>query len=376
MIRAAGPALVGRGSGRMARAAALALALIALAALGCGKKGPPMIPERRLPQAPSGLHAVIEGSSVVVGWTDPTKRVDGARLRDLSTLKLFRREEPGSGEPKPAMLSGGRVVGYDELATIRLEAPAPAVVQGGTVSVVDGKGLAPGRRYVYVVTAIDSTNRSSAPSERLVVDFVSAPGAPRDVSAMAGDAKVQIGWQPPATLLDGQAAAPGEMRYVVLRGAEGEGPLAPITPAPIDGTSFTDSGLANDTTYRYAVRAARVVGASTVPAFGETSAAVVATPVDTTPPAAPAGLVAIPGPEAIRLAWNASPDADVALYAVYRAEGQGRFLRIGTTTPPSTVYVDRSVTAGTTYRYAVTALDRARTPNESARSNEAEVRAE
>jgi fibronectin type 3 domain-containing protein len=31
------------------------------------------------------------------------------------------------------------------------------------------------------------------------------------------------------------------------------------------------------------------------------------------------------------------------------------------------------VAAGETYRYAVTALDRARTPNESARSNEVTV---
>lgn len=355
---------------------ALALALIALSVLGCGKKGPPMVPERRLPTAPAGLQAAIEGSTIVVSWKDPTTRVDGARLRDLATLRLYRREEPGAGEPKPAMLSGSRVVGYDDLATIRLEAPAPATVQGGTVRVVDAKGLIPGRRYVYVVTAIDATNRSSAPSERLIVDFVAAPGAPRDVSAAAGDAKVELSWQAPAILLGGEAAVPAEMRYVVLRGGEGDGPLAPITSQPIDATTFTDSGLTNDTLYRYAVRAARVVGSSKVPAFGETSTAVAATPVDTTPPAAPAGLLAIPGQAAIRLAWNPSPDADVALYAVYRAEERGRFLRIGTTTPPTTVYVDRDVTAGTTYRYAVTALDRARTPNESARSSEATVRAE
>jgi hypothetical protein len=355
---------------------ALALALIALAVLGCGKKGPPVAPERRLPNAPAGLQAVIEGSTVVVTWTNPTQRFDGTRLRDLATLRLYRREESGTGEPKPAMLSGSRVVGYDEMATIRLEAPAPAVVQGHTVRWVDAKGLVPGHRYVYVVTAIDATDRSSAPSPRLVVDFIAAPGSPHDVKATAGDAKVEISWQPPAALIDGTAATPGEMRYVVLRGGEGEGPLAPVTPAPIAATTFTDSGLANDTTYRYAVRATRTVPPSTVAAFGDASTAVAATPVDTTPPAPPAALLAVPGPAAVRLAWTPSPDADVALYAVYRAEGRGGFVRIGTTAPPSTAYVDRDVTAGTTYRYAVTALDRARTPNESARSNEVTVRAE
>jgi len=48
-------------------------------------------------------------------------------------------------------------------------------------------------------------------------------------------------------------------------------------------------------------------------------------------------------------------------------------LRIGTTAAVTTVFTDRDVTQGTRYRYAVTALDRARTPNESARSNEVTV---
>ena len=40
------------------------------------------------------------------------------------------------------------------------------------------------------------------------------------------------------------------------------------------------------------------------------------------------------------------------------------------------IYTDRDVKAGTTYRYAVTALDRARRPNESPRSNVVSVRVE
>jgi fibronectin type 3 domain-containing protein len=44
--------------------------------------------------------------------------------------------------------------------------------------------------------------------------------------------------------------------------------------------------------------------------------------------------------------------------------------RIGTTAAGSTTFVDRDVRAGTTYRYAVTALDNALRPNESAPSDE------
>ena len=84
----------------------------------------------------------------------------------------------------------------------------------------------------------------------------------------------------------------------------------------------------------------------------------------------------IPGGGAMRLAWNPSPEDDVALYAIYRAVGDGELIRIGTTQTPTTVFVDRDVSAGTRYRYAVTAIDRARNANESPRSNVVTVTAE
>ena len=220
----------------------------------------------------------------MVSWTNPRMRVDGTRLRDLALVRLFRREEAPGAAPKPAMLSGDRVVGYDEIARIALDAAPPAgvQVQGGTVSVTDSAGLSFGRRYVYVTTAEDATGRSSAPSERLVVTFLAGPAAPSGLAAQAGDKEVRLRWDAPASFLDG-APATGELRYVVLRAA-GDGALAPVTPAPIAATTFTDTGLENDTAYRYAVQAVRVDPAGT--ARGPASAAVAATPVDTTPPSA------------------------------------------------------------------------------------------
>jgi hypothetical protein len=356
------------------RARRLLVALVALVALGaCGKKGPPVAPELRVPIVPAALHGSVDGESIVVSWAVPDRRLDGSRLRTVDRFTLYRREEADTGPPKSAMLSHGRVVGYDEIATIRTEAPAPATIQGKSVTWVDRQALSVGRRYVYVVTAEDAVGRISAPSERLVVPFLAAPKAPTAVDAKPGDRRVTITWQPPPALIDGSPVT-GDVKYVVLRGSGTEGPLAPITPQPIGETTYTDTGVDNDADYRYAVRALRVEPAVT--AAGETSAAVAAAPRDATPPSAPAGLVAVPSSEAVRLAWNASPEPDVATYAIYRAAGGGDFMRIATTTAPGTVYTDRDVKAGTTYRYAVTALDRARRANESARSNVVSVRVE
>jgi fibronectin type 3 domain-containing protein/predicted small lipoprotein YifL len=350
---------------------ALLLLLAAGALVACGKKGPPIAPELRVPAGPTGLHGAVDEQSVVVGWTGPGTRVDGSRLRAIALYKLYRREEADGGEPKAAMLSSGRVVGYDEIATIRPGSPAPATVQGSSVTWVDRRALSVGRRYVYVVTAEDTLGRSSGPSERLVVPYLAAPKAPRALSATPGDRRISLTWQPPAEMTDG-SPAPDDLRYLVLRGAGAESALAPLTPAPVAGTSFTDEGVDNDTDYRYAVRAVRVDPA--VSATGEPSAAVVATAADTTPPAAPANLLAVPSPGAVRLAWNPSGSPDVALYVIYRAGETGDFMRIATTMAIATVYLDRDVQPGGTYRYAVTALDRARRPNESAQSNVISVR--
>jgi len=357
---------------RALAAAGLCLALAGVVA-ACGKKAPPVAPERRLPLPPSDLKASVEERTVTVSWQNPRARVDNTRMRDLAVVHLWRREEAPGAPPKPAMLSGDRVVGYDEVARIPLDQPPPGVqVQGGTMSVPDAKGLAFGKRYIYVATAEDSTQRSSAPSQRLEVAFLAAPEAPQGLRAEPGDREVSLRWQPPAAFLDG-APASGEIRYTILRGGE-DGPLTAVTTAPVAGTTYTATGLANDTAYRFAVQAVRVEGASA--AKGPVSAAVAATPLNTRPPQPPGNLVAIPAGTSVRLGWNPSPAEDLAEYAIYRAAGEGEFARIGTTPPITTLYTDRDVQAGTRYRYAVTAINRARTANESERSNVVTVTAE
>lgn len=344
-----------------------ALLLVVAAVVACGKKGPPVAPEQRLPVPASGLRAHIDESGIVLGWTIPRTRADGSALRDLSSMRLYRFGSDEGTPIKPAMLSSGRVSGYDEIAVIRLDSPAPATIRGDTAEWIDRRDLVPGRRYVYVVTATDAQGRTSAPSERLVIPYLVAPGAPRDVRATPGDREITLRWSPPAALLDG-AASVGPLAYVVLRGAGAEGPLEIVAPAVAD-TTYVDKGLENDTEYRYVVRAVRTD--PRVSSAGPASAPATASPVDSTPPAAPTNLVVVPSPGAMRLAWMGSPDADVALYAIYRAPNSGAFMRIGTALAGTTTYIDRDVRPGVAYRYAVTAIDRARTPNESARSNEA-----
>ncbi len=345
----------------------LLLALVGLAAAGCGKKGPPVAPERRVPAAVLGLTATVEGNAIVLTWTNPATRADGTRMKDLTALRVHRRAEPREAEPKPAMLSRGKVVGYDEVASIRLAEPAPAKVEGTRVSWADRINLSIGQRYVYLVTAVDGLGRSSPPSARLAVTFLAAPLPPQTLTATAGDSEVHLSWAPPPGLVDGSPLA-GALAYQVLRAASSEAPLQPLTPPPT-GISFTDRGLQNDQTYYYQVRAIR--SEPTGRAQSELSKIVAATPIDLTPPSAPTSLVAVPSEGVVRLAWSPSPEEDVAGYFVYRAASPGNpYVRLTPVPLTTTVFTDRTVERGRTYSYVVTAVDRARRPNESARSNE------
>ena len=354
---------------RLLLAVAVLTALIA-GGVGCGKKGPPVAPETRLPAPPTGMSATVEGDSVVVSWSLPRARVDGTPLRDITVVRLHRRAE-AEGEPaKSAMVSSGQVVGWEEIAAIKLDTPGPAVVEGNAIKWIDRRGLVFGRRYVYVATVTDSRGRWSAPSERLAVLYLAAPRPPQELAVVAGEREARLSWQPPLGLIDGSPLR-GELSYVVLRGTGGDGPLAAITGEPVRETRYVDTGLENETLYRYAVRAVRREGTAT--AYSAPSAPATVTPVDRTAPAPPTNLVAVPSATAVRLAWNPSISPDVTSYVVYRATGEGPFVRIGTTPAITNLFTDREVTAGARYRYAVTALDAARAPNESARSNVAAV---
>jgi len=133
-------------------------------------------------------------------------------------------------------------------------------------------------------------------------------------------------------------------------------------------TSFTNGSLTASTTYRFQVRA--------VDAAGNTSAVSNTVTVtttggggDTQAPTAPTNLAApSTTSSSVSLTWTASTDnVGVTGYQILRAPGAsgGTFAQVGTST--ATSFTNSSLTASTTYRYQVRAVDAA--GNVSAVSN-------
>ncbi|MDQ1696725.1 MAG: hypothetical protein QOJ03_2078 [Frankiaceae bacterium] len=172
---------------------------------------------------------------------------------------------------------------------------------------------------------------------------VTAPSSPA-LTASTDTAKGTVGlsWSAPN---DGGAPITG---YQVSRGLQpgAETPYKNVTA----GTTFTDAAVTVGTTYYYTVTAGNNVGNSAP--SNEASA----TP--TTVPSAPT-LTATVGKGQVTLNWTvpATGGAPITGWAVYRGTAPGTRTLIQTLSN-GTSYIDNSVTGGTTYYYAVAAVNR------------------
>lgn len=357
--------------------AALALALLLpLALAACGKRGPPVAPERKLPAAVQDLQGNVDGSAIRLNWTLPKIRVDRSALKEIRRTEVYRRVEDGAPEEpvRPAVLVFGGlfgpppgVPGFERVADITVAEPEKAQIQGNQVTFTDAQDLKFGRRYTYVVVALDEHGRPSPPSNKVVVALAAAPVAPPRLEAAPGDGQVRLTWDAPATLVDG-SPAPGDLVYDVFRSTTPGLPAGrPLNQEPVAANQYLDLAVQNDVTYHYAVRARLGPGG----AQSQPTAVASATPEDQTAPAQPRGLVAVLAGPTVRLAWQAVPDADVAGYVVYRSTTPGRgHVRLTGPAQGGTTFVDADVRPGQTYYYQVTAVDRAKRANESVPSQE------
>ena len=173
------------------------------------------------PPPPTALAASATNGDapVTLTWTAPAGTVDGYNV-------------------KRAAASGGP---YTTIATVP------------TTSASDTTALS-GQTYYYVVTAVKAGMESS-PSNQ--ASAVLRPAAPSSLTATAGDGQVALAWN----------GASGATSYLVDRSTDAGGPYTTI--ATQAGTGYTDSGLANGTTYYYVVRASNSGGTSA--ASGEVS---------------------------------------------------------------------------------------------------------
>lgn len=254
-------------------------------------------PQAVTPLAPAGLSGSPGNQLVILSWT--------ASAGPNVTYSVFRGTASG-GEGTTAIISGLTGTGYTD------------------------QGLTNGTPYFYTVKAVNAIGSSPASAEATATPQPLPPAVPTNLSAQGGDGQATVSW----------TASPGAASYTVTRATASGGPYSPVGTGGT-GTSYTDPGLTNGTTYYYEVSALNSGGTSS-PA-GPVSAV----------PVGPLYLTATASSNQVNLSWNSSSGANS--FNIYRSTtpgGEG-----SASIAPSgyyyTSYTDTSATAGVTYYYTV-----------------------
>ena len=269
--------------------------------------GPPSGPSgavtpATLPGAPTNIGAFAGNGQATVSWGAPTS--DG----------------------------GSAINGY----TATSNPGSLTCTSGGSLNCVVG-GLTNGTQYTFTVAATNAigTGPPSAPSS--AVTPASVPGAPTNVSAVAGNASATVSWSAPAS--DGGSAING---YTVT---SNPGSLSCGTT----GTpSCVVSGLTNGVGYTFTVTATNTFGSGppSVPSTSVTPATI---------PGAPASVSATAGNASATVDWSAPTSDGGSAIIDYTATSNPGNLTCGTSGGLSCVVA--GLTNGVGYTFTVTATN-------------------
>lgn len=193
----------------------------------------------------------------------------------------------------------------------------------------------------------EHTTTSWRPILQYSVPSASLPNAPTALTAQGGNLVVNLNWT--------QSTSSGITGNNVYRSITGSGGPYSLQASLGAATSYSDTAVAAGNTYFYSVTAVNADGESSMSAYSGA----------TTVPPVPTGLISTAGNNQAALNWNTANGA--SSYNIKRATTSGGPYTV-ISNSPGTTYTDTSAVNGTTYYYAVSAVN---SSGESANSSEA-----
>ena len=312
----------------------------------CGKKGPPLPPESNVPAAVSDLRTWPREGALFLGWTVPTRNVDGSKLQDLLGFKVFRSDRSMNSSCPECP------VNFRAVAEIDIDYPRGAQVEAGRVLWQD-PAVKPQTEYTYFVLAYNPYKSPSPDSNRVKVFWDDPPSAPEGVRIRSESQALEISWEFSFPRMEEGAG----IGFNLYRRTEGDRfALFPSNPEPVKGTRFVDGGLQNGKKYFYEIRAVRNVQGTLIE--GPASAVAEGIPEKQILPSPPRGLVAAFQEGGVALRWDENPEPDVAGYNLYRrAADEETFRKINLAPVKDRYYLDATADPKKSYTYRLKAVD-------------------
>jgi len=294
-----------------------------------------------------------------VSWTASTDTDDAANPKQLMFYKLYRSDYPLD-------ITEANKDNATQVKTFIMANDAVSYTATGTGGAV----------YNFRLEAFDTAGNPSGMSTQVVGTVADAPciditppSAPTNLDAVIGPSPdMDLSW---TAATDGGSCAGVIDHYRLYRSVNEitvSTDLRTLTPIYVSGntTSFIDSSGAPNTEYWYVLTAVDTSGNESAPS----NIIVKTTAVDSMAPASIADLLATPGSGYMRLTWcKPSDNVGIDHYEIYR-KTQSAILTDGDIIPANKIadfvntgvclsYDDYGVSAGTTYSYAVIAVDAA-----------------
>ena len=323
---------------------ALFLSTIILAGYGCGYKSPPMAVESTIPPQINGLECSVTSGRIVLSWIMPDKMRHGDKVTG------FRIYSGSFAKDKfcpdcPLKFQKSLDITLDSLKGLNIN-PKKAEFEFGTP--------AKRRYYTFSIQAIDSKGRFGKRTRPVVMFVEDIPDKIPGVSAIQKRDKITLSWEP----IDSP-----EIFYNIYR-SYNKKPFELIHQS-LPGTAYyTDKDLVFETDYQY--KTAAFIKTEGKNIEGEHSLFVNIYFRDMDPPKKPDGLFAICINGTIVLRWEKVIDKDLAGYNLYRASDKEPVpVKINPKPVDEPYYHDLKVETGVTYKYRISAVDRAKEPNES-----------
>ncbi len=344
---------------------AMAATCIALAALlpllipGCGRKTRPVPPMIRTPAPITDLRHSMTADGITLTWSIPQATEDGTPLASIEAYELQQASVEESRYcpdcpvrfERPQLL-GGQALRRDTVAntmTYRIE------------------GLRARHHYFFKVRSRTGWQATSRDSNTVSLLWDIPAMAPENLRIQPGDGQLTLNWQPPQTLAD-ETPLTEPVSYQLYRSTD----CLEFTPHgdQLQSTTFTDSGLANDTRYFYRIQALRLTDAGQIGGLLSDNRA--AAPRDLTPPPTPTLFTLVKTTAGIKILWGMEPVADLEGFRIYRRlPATEQPALIGEVDATTLMFIDTEPpNNATSWHYSLTAFDRAEPANESPYSQE------